>query len=301
MNVFLTGTTGYIGGSVLDALRARGHHVLALARSEVATMKLVAKGASVVRGTLFDSAIITRAARESDGAIHTATSNGPDTPQADQAAVAAIIKGLEGSGKPFVYTSGIWVHGPTGDRVADESTPLNPATLVAWRPAHEQMVLASTQRGVRASVIRPAIVYGRGVGMVADLVRSAREIGAVKIVGPGQNRWPLVQVDDLADLYVRMLESAQAGSIYLVAQGPALTLRTIAEAASRAGGAGGKVEEWPLEEARKQLGPYADALALDQQVSAEKAKRELGWTPSREGVLEDLAGGAASGGRTGAG
>ena len=45
-------------------------------------------------------------------------------------------------------------------------------------------------------------------------------------------------------------------------------------------------EAWPLEEARKELGPYADALALDQQVSGAKAVRELGWKPHAPSVLD---------------
>jgi hypothetical protein len=36
------------------------------------------------------------------------------------------------------------------------------------------------------------------------------------------------------------------------------------------------------------LGPVADALALDQVVSARKAARELGWSPKAKSVLEDL-------------
>ena len=50
-------------------------------------------------------------------------------------------------------------------------------------------------------------------------------------------------------------------------------------AASRSAGADGKIETVPLEEARKTLGPFADALALDQQISGERAKRVLGWSP----------------------
>ena len=53
----------------------------------------------------------------------------------------------------------------------------------------------------------------------------------------------------------------------------------VAEAASQGAGAQGRTEAWPLEEARKALGSFADALALDQQVSGDKAKRLLGWEP----------------------
>jgi hypothetical protein len=45
---------------------------------------------------------------------------------------------------------------------------------------------------------------------------------------------------------------------------------------------------WPLDEARRTLGDYADCLALDQQASGKRAERLLGWRPHRPGVLEDL-------------
>ena len=48
-----------------------------------------------------------------------------------------------------------------------------------------------------------------------------------------------------------------------------------------------RIEAWPLDEAREKLGPYADALALDQRVSADRALA-LGWNPKRPSVLEDL-------------
>jgi nucleoside-diphosphate-sugar epimerase len=120
------------------------------------------------------------------------------------------------------------------------------------------------------------------------LVQSARERGAARYPGTGENRWPLVHVDDLANLYRLALERAPAGSLFIAASGPALRLREIAEAASRAAGAGGEAEAWPLEEARQEMGPLADALALDQQVTGAKAARVLGWTPRAPSLQEEL-------------
>jgi hypothetical protein len=53
-----------------------------------------------------------------------------------------MLTALEGSGKPFLYTSGIWVLGDTGGQIAGESWPLHPIPNVAWRPGVEQSVLA---------------------------------------------------------------------------------------------------------------------------------------------------------------
>ena len=49
-----------------------------------------------------------------------------------------------------------------------------------------------------------------------------------------------------------------------------------------------RIEAWPLDEAREKLGPYADALALDQKVRSTKA-RELGWEPTQPGVVNSVA------------
>lgn len=288
MNVLLTGASGYIGSAVADALREAGHRVTGLARSDEAAQRLGARGLEVSRGDLYDEESVGRAAREAEGVIHAASTGGPDMARTDAAAVKAIIAALEGTGRPFIYTSGVWVHGNTGRHVADEESPLNPVPLVAWRPAVERLVLSASERGIRSIVIRPAMVYGRGGGLFAGFVRAAREKGRVRFVGTGQNRWSMVNVDDLADLYVRALERAAPGTLLLAASGPAVTVREIAEAASRGAGVVGQVESWPLEEARQSLGPVADALTLDQQISGEKAVRLLGWKPQAPSVLEDL-------------
>ncbi len=278
-NVFLTGATGYIGGAIADALRAGGYAVIGLARSDQAARSLTAKGITPVAGDLNTPANLAKAASESDGVIHAGTTNDG---RIDQAAVEAMLHTLRGSNKPFVYTSGIWVLGDTGGKVADESWPVNPAALVAWRPAMEQSVIAATGTGVRTVVIRPGIVYGRGGGIPAEFVRSGKEPGVVRYVGNGENRWPVVHADDLADLYLRAFAEARAGELFHAADGSAFRVREIAEAA------GGKAESWPLEDARKTLGAYADALVLDQMVSSEKAKRTLGWQPKAISIVEEL-------------
>jgi nucleoside-diphosphate-sugar epimerase len=288
MDVFLTGATGYIGSAVADALQVAGHNVIGLARSVEAANRLEVLGVCAYRGDLAHPESIARAAREAGGVIHAASTGQADAPETDRRTVEAILTALAGTGKPFVHTSGVWVLGNTGEQVADEESPLDPTPLVAWRPAVEQQVLTAARQGVRSVVIRPAIVYGRGGGLVRMLVQSARERGAARYPGTGENRWPLVHVDDLANLYRLALERAPAGSLFIAASGPAIRLREIAEAASRAAGAGGRTEAWPLEEARREMGPLADALALDQQVTGAKAARVLGWTPRAPSLQEEL-------------
>ncbi|HXM41526.1 MAG TPA: NAD-dependent epimerase/dehydratase family protein [Bryobacteraceae bacterium] len=89
--------------------------------------------------------------------------------------------------------------GNTGNRLADEDTPLAPTPLVAWRPANEQLVLDAARNGVQGIVPRPAMVYGRGGGLVSSLVQSARERGAARVIGNGENRWTFVHLHDICN------------------------------------------------------------------------------------------------------
>ena len=118
------------------------------------------------------------------------------------------------------------------------------------------------------------------------LFGTASKHGAAQMVGEGANHWPLVHRDDLAELYVRLVERAPAGSIFHATDASTRTLREIADAASKAAGKG-EVVVLPLDKARGQMGPLADALALDQKVSSEKARTELDWRPRHEDFVAE--------------
>ncbi len=294
MNVLLTGATGYIGSVVAEALRQAGHSVVGVARSDEAAERLQERGHQPVRGDLSNPEGISAAARDADAVIHTASTNDMNAPAADQATTSALLDALAGSGKRYVYTGGVWVYGNTDEAVVDEDSPLNPPMIVAWRPAVENLVLAAQGRGVHPIVLRPAMVYGRGGGLPAMLVGQARGGGPVRYPGTGENHWPLVHVDDLADLYVRALEQAPIGAMYLGATDETMRLRALAEEAARLGGDSVRAEAWPLDEARAAMGPLADALALDQHVSGAKAMRELGWAPHAPSLADELGAGSYS-------
>ncbi len=279
MRVFVTGATGYIGAVITEKLGAAGHQVAGLARSEAAAMKLARLGAEAVRGDVRDGGAIAQAAARAEGVIHLAMEMSMDAPQLDAGVVDAVLGALRGSGKPFLYTSGIWVMGDTGGKVVDETTPVNPTPLVAWRPAQEERVRKG--EGLKGIVIRPAMVYGRGGGIVGGFAAQAREKGVVQVIGTGENRWPFVHVDRLADLYVLALNAP--GSLYFASWGPSIPVKEVAAAAAR----GATVQTIPLEAARQTMGPLADALTLDQLISAEKAVRELHWRPQAPSVLEE--------------
>ena len=276
MRVLVTGATGLIGGAVARRLAAAGHEVVGLARSDASAAKLANQGYGAVHGDLADAASIAEAARAVDAVVHAASPSDGNTAAYDEAAARAIIDALRGTSKRFIYTSGCLLYGSTGDTPATEDSPLHPIDLVRFRQALEGEILAAAADGVHPVVIRPGWVYGNWGGTAMMMHGSAKEHGAARHVGDGRNRWTTVHADDLADLYLLALEKAPAASIFNGAHGAAIPLIEIARAASEGAGAGGRVETWPLDDARQALRDFADGIACDQVISGELAERELG-------------------------
>jgi nucleoside-diphosphate-sugar epimerase len=292
MKIFLTGATGYIGAAVARVLAKHGHSLVALTRSVESETKLVTMSSAIdfefVRGDVLHPTSIRRGAEKADGVIHAASPGNDTYAAADNNVISTVIDTLAGSGRPFIYTSGIAVHGSTGGKIIDEAAPYDPSPMVAFRVECEQRVKAAAERGVRSVVLSPAFVYGHGGGIPALWFESARDYGIVRYVGDGQNHWTTVHVDDLADLYLLALTSAPAGSAYFGAAGKAVRVHDAALAASEGAGVPGEVESIPYETARQSIGPLADLLTLDQHVSGEKAQRELGWRPAAPDMLTEL-------------
>jgi nucleoside-diphosphate-sugar epimerase len=196
----------------------------------------------------------------------------------DQLALEAVRAAAhDGRVRRLLYTSGVWVHGDTGGAVADETAPLAAAELVRWRPAHEQAALELSAVEVATTVFRPGMVYGERRGTFGGWFREAKEKGTVSYPGDGGQHWGTVHRDDLAEAYALALEHAKGGGRYLLVDESRPTVRELAAAVARATGARAVARE--REELVRSLGPYGAALLLDQQFTAARARRDLGWVP----------------------
>lgn len=281
MKVLLTGATGYIGSSVLSRLLAEGHEVTALVRDAAKARTVEEAGAIGLVGDVTDAALVVEAASAADGVVHTAS-----TPEGDAAFIDAVLGALEGSGKPFVHTGGIWSYG-AGSDITEES-PLDRPALTAWRGAGEDRVLGAT--GVRGVVVAPALVYGRGGGLIRLLTDETD--GGVRLIGDGSQHWTTVDVDDLAAVYVLALEKGRAGATYIGASGQNPTVRELGEAIAAGYDVAEGVRPESPADTRARLGEaFADALLLDEQASGATARAELGWEPVARPLVEQLAAG----------
>lgn len=292
MRIFLTGATGHVGSAVLQAFLRGGHDVTALVRGPRAAQRPLAPCARLIPGDLADPASYAPAAELCDVIVHTGFESTKRGPEIDRLAVeallgAAIRRTATGQTACMVYTSDLWVLGNTAGR-ADEEALLRPTPLVGWRPEHERLALdAGCGTLLRTVIVRPGVVYGGARGVIANLLRTAAN-GLVRVVGDGRNHWACVHHQDLADLYVRAATTPDAAGIYHATDEADERVRDIVEAIARHARVPPDVRHVPIEEARAKMGPYADALALNQIVSSGRA-RALGWAPTRRSVTGNVA------------
>ena len=284
MRVLLTGATGYIGLATLEGLVGAGHEVTGLVRNPEKTSLVAARGGHPIVGDLSDPSSYREVAATQDGVIHAGSEGSPRGPEVDRIAVETLMAavrtargGTATATRFLIYTSGVWVLGNTAEPAAEDAA-LNPAPLVAWRPAHERLVLEGAGNGLRTAVVRPGIVFGGGRGIVGDLFRDATN-GLVRIVGTGENRWATVYDRDLAALYLDLMARADAAGVYHACTESDERVNDIVGAIAAQMNVAPEIRRLPLEEATANLGPYAGALALDQIVRCPRA-RALGWSPT---------------------
>jgi nucleoside-diphosphate-sugar epimerase len=286
MKIFVTGASGFIGGSVAARLVQAGHTVRGLIRDAARADDLRAHGIEPVIGTLDDHDVLTREAQGSHAVINAASSD-------NRGAADALIAALAGSGKALIHTSGSSIvgdeaMGEPSERVFGENTPFTPEPDKEARIALDNAVLAAP--GVRGVVLCNTLIYGDALGPKAQsvqlprLIAEARASGAAPYIGRGLNRWSNVHIADVADLYLLALEKAPAGTFAFVENGEAAFVE-MAQAIGQALGMEPRSMDRAAAEALWGREMAVFALGSNSRVRGQRA-RDLGWTPKHGSVVE---------------
>ena len=291
LKIFITGASGFIGGSIAAHLVRAGHQVRGLIRNPEHSAELQRLGIEPVIGTLDDRDLLIAEAQAADAVINAASSD-------HEGAVKALIDGLAGSGKPFLHTSGSSIVGDASGgeageaRIYHEDALPTPTADKAARVAIDQLVLNAAQQNIRSAVLCNTLIYGHGAVpgsasvQLPRLVRQAQKSGVVRHVGSGGNIWSNVHIDDVAELYRLALEKTPAGTFYFVESGEA-SFRDMSAAIARVMKLG-EPQNWPLEEAQKEWGYEMASYGLgsNSRVRGERARKLLGWQPKRTSVID---------------
>src|SRR5258705_5823704 len=127
MKIFLTGATGHVGSSVLEAFTRARHGVTALVRDREKAELISRRGVRPIIGDLAKLASYASAAQQSDVIVHTALDGSTRAQKIDRQAVDTFLtvassRAASGMPEAFVYTSGVSVLCDTSAPVADDAT-----------------------------------------------------------------------------------------------------------------------------------------------------------------------------------
>ncbi|WP_342237862.1 NAD-dependent epimerase/dehydratase family protein [Inquilinus sp. OTU3971] len=290
MKFFITGASGYIGGTLSSLLAARGHEVRGLVRDAGKIAAVECTGVVPVLGNLSETALLAEEGRAADVVINAADSD-------HRPALEAMLSALEGTGKPLIHTSGSSVvsdtaDGEASDSVYTEDDPVASTEQKQVRLEIDNMVRAASTRQIRTIVICNTMIYGHGLGahrdsiQVPSLINQAKRSGIPRHVGRGLNRWSTIHVKDMAELYIAAIERAPAG-LFVFAESGEVQFRDITSAIARRYGLP-ETRDWTIEDAIAEWGyEYAVfALGSNSRVRSRYARQVLGWAPKEAGVLD---------------
>ncbi len=240
--VLVTGATGAVGPSVVEALLAAGHAVRTLS-ADPPPAGVWPRDVEARIGDVTDPALVSAAMRDVDAVIHMAALlHIADPPPSlrerfDRINVGGTSTVLEAAVKSgvrrVVFFSTIAVYGPSAGEIVTEDTPPRPDTVYARsKLAAEKIVLEAMDSDGRriGTVLRLGAVYGPRIkGNYRRLIRSLAR-GRFIPVGDGSNRRSLVYDRDAARAAVlAATHSTAAGAIFNVTDGQFHTMKTIIE------------------------------------------------------------------------
>jgi nucleoside-diphosphate-sugar epimerase len=294
VKVLVTGASGFLGTAVCAELVQRGHEVAALCRRPGSEPT----GTAVVQGDLTDGGSLSSAVAggRPEAIVHLAaeiaTQRNPTRIQAiNVEGTRRLIEAARSIGEPrFVFVSTV-VTGDAHGQVLDESTPLPVETAYGRSKQEGERLLRES--GLPHVIIRPSHVYGPGGWYASEVVGRLRQPGRFAIVGPGQNWWDVVRVEDVAAASVDALERAPSGALYHVVDDSPIHYGDFVGLTATALGLG-RPRNIPAWLAR--LGAGADpvkAVMRSAKSSNARVKAELGWSPrfatAAEGVPDAVA------------
>ncbi|PCH42431.1 hypothetical protein WOLCODRAFT_152461 [Wolfiporia cocos MD-104 SS10] len=295
-----------------DLLASAGFSITTLVRSPEKAAKLDKLGVRAVTGSLQDSDKLTQLSQQANIVIACADAD-------DLAATQAVLDGLQKRNQAtrevpvLIHTSGTGVFSDTAagmyptstiyyDSNSEQIESLSPQQL--HRNVDLAVLNADAKGAITAYFVLPSTIWGMATGPLVDqgimnrhsqqipsLIRASLGRGDAGMVGDGKNMWPNVNIDEVADLYILILDSVLSGrkighgrdGFYIGENGEHMLYdvsRAIGEAMVALGRARtNRVSTFSRAELDKYFGG-SDYLGSNVRCRAERS-RAIGWKPAK--------------------
>jgi uncharacterized protein (TIGR01777 family) len=296
MKILVTGSTGLVGSMLVPSLKAKGHEVIRLVRSEPKDNATQIYW-NPAKGTLSADAL-----EGLDGVVHLAGDNlaeGRWTDEKKQSIRESRVKGttllsetlakLERKPEVLVSASAIGFYGSRGDEILNEKSASGDDFLAEVCREWELSAQAAAQSGVRVVHLRFGVILSGKGGALKKMLFPFR-MGVGGKLGDGKQYMSWIAIDDAVRAIEHALtDNSLRGAVNTVAPWPVTNYeftKAMGRALSRP-----TIFPVPAFAARLAFGEMADATLLASQRVEPARLKETGFVfkyPELEGALQHV-------------
>ena len=290
--VGITGATGFLGAVLLARLRER-HRGTITALTRTIRSPQIDDAVNWLRGDLASPVDTDAFVRDLDVVVHLAGSSSPLTSNAHLQSdvlgnllpTLSLIQAIRECGRPlhvvFASSGGAVYAAPPRRQAVAEDAPTAPTSSYGIQKlaSEEYFRMASDHGWLTATVLRIGNPYGvllpveRLQGFIGVAINRLAQGEPIRLFGDTHNVRDYVHLDDVTGLFERVLRPSEPFSIYNVGSGEGHSVDDILSTIETIVGHTIPVERSAVAGEPRDLPPW---IVLD----AEKARRELDWTPS---------------------
>jgi nucleoside-diphosphate-sugar epimerase len=297
MRILVTGAEGFVGRILCPVLEGQGYDVVravrvagsAPERHEETTVAREIHGDTDWSGVLLGVDVIVHLAAKAHMMKIGPASRLANFREVNVAGTARLVTAAATAGvRRIVYLSTIKVNGESTGRTPFTSSQLpNPVDPYGVSKAEAEAVLRKLEKalGIEVVIIRPPLIYGRGVKGNLRSLLTAIEGGIPLPFGAVRNRRDLISVYNLCDLITVCIEHGDAGGrTFLVADNEPLSTAELVRHIASAQSKNPRlldVPEWLIRAAARLLGKTAqvDRLLGNLELDTRYTRDVLGWVP----------------------
>lgn len=309
MRVLVTGGAGFTGKALVRRMVDAGHEVVALdCQDGYKTGDMERWGVEYVRGSITDPVLVERC-MEGVEVVHHIAAAFRDVKASPGHYREVNVNGtrllldaaLRHAVKKFVHCSTCGVHGGVDQPPANEMSPIKPEDYYQQSKYDaEPVVLEYVQRGLRATILRPAAIFGPGDLGRYFLIFKQLQRGWFPVFGTGKVLYHSLYIDNFLDAFELAMDPQRGnGEAYLIADEGFQSIEQLVSMAAMAMGTTARFRRfplWPLIAASYLVSavckPFGvtpplhprrlEWYTLDRAFDIGKAKRDLGYSPRIE-------------------
>jgi nucleoside-diphosphate-sugar epimerase len=289
MKVLVTGASGFVGRATCEELGRRGHEVVALVRRPGSEPP----GTQAQIGDLTDAASLQEgvSSRRPDAVIHLAAEIASQRDarkvwEVNAEGTRRLLEACQVDGAPRFVLASTVVTGDAHGELLEPDKPLPVET--PYGESKQEAEKLVRESGLDGVIVRPSHVYGPGGWYAEEFVKRLRQPGRFAVIGPGDNWWDVVRVEDVATALVDAVERAPAGAVYHVSDDEPIRFYDFVALTARELGVG-PPRRIPIWLANIAAGRNAvRAVVRSARTSNARIRDELGWRPAYPTAVEGV-------------